>query len=179
MCSGVFLWRRGAEAQEWTTYSENLLGDTQKDSHPSWSAFEKGNIASQGITEPGCTIELPLSLAYEQRHLLWAATGYQLFTMLYLKIQAPVWSYNCFSETNQYQTHCHETLPHWISMGQHHTNSLKFRVLKQSHVPEIKHRSTVPPPLGGQMVWTQSDGRNLTVAQDTREETIRSSVRLH
>lgn len=71
------------------------------------------------------------------------------FVMLYLKIQAPAWSCNCFSGT--------KSTSH-ISY-QNFNSPLKFGVLKPSCLPEVKYGSTLSPLLGGQMLLTQTGWR--------------------
>ena len=51
VCSSVLLWRRRAEAQELTTWSEDALSPLKNNS-PSWSALGRGGTASLGTKEP-------------------------------------------------------------------------------------------------------------------------------
>lgn len=53
-----------------TEWSENLLGGTELNSFPSWSVFGRGGTTFQGTKETTGVIELPWSLAKQQRHLL-------------------------------------------------------------------------------------------------------------
>ena len=56
------------------------------------------------------------------------------------------------------------------------TGSLKIGILKSIHMPEIKHKRTVPPAM--QTAQTQSEGKALTESRDIREEIVHSSGRV-
>lgn len=151
-CLAVLQWGRRAETQEWATWSDDPLGCTGKNNSPDWSAFGRSGTDFLGVKDPTDTNMLPYSLTKEGRHQLRAANLGAGFWLCYtINSKLLFYCVTNFQDRLRPDTMTQWPRPEdqfWLAPG----GSLKFGVLKPSHMPEMKKWSITWP--GRQIDWT-------------------------